>query len=94
MSLYLNKPSKYIVYTIEKFDEDDSFEDDSLEEQIEEINRRNKLRKMRDKRLRQINSEVQGQLEQDQKLQLLNQLQHQQNNQMVRTYEQRTNSLF
>ena len=89
MSLYLNKPIKCIIYTKENFDENDT-----IEEQIEEINKRNKLRKMRDNRLRQINSAVQGQLEQDQKLQLLNQLQHQQNIEMARTYQQRTNSMF
>lgn len=100
MSLYLNKNPKYIIYTIENYDEEDDIdgiydENDLLEDQINEINKRNKIRKMlRDKRLQQINSEVQGQLEQDQKLQLLNQLQHQQNIQMLRTYQQRTNTML
>jgi hypothetical protein len=101
MSLYLNKTPKYIIYTIEKYDEEEEDEDgiydenDLLEDQIKEINKKNKIRKMlRDKRLQKLNAEVQGQLEQDQKLQLLNQLQHQQNIQMLRTYQQRTNTML
>ncbi len=102
MYLYLNKKPKYIIYTIENFDEEDEVDEDGiydendlLEDQVKTIKRRNKLRKMnRDLRLRQINAEVQGQLEQDQKLQLLNQLQHQQNIQMLRTYQQRTNTMY
>ena len=99
MSLYLNKTPKYIIYTIENYDEEEDEdgiydENDLLEDQIKEINKRNKIRKMlRDKRLQKLNAEVQGQLEQDQKLQLLNQLQHQQNIQMLRTYQQRTNTM-
>jgi hypothetical protein len=102
MSLYLNKKPKYIIYTIENYEEDEDEdidgiydENDLLEDQIKEINKKNKIRKMlRDKRLQQINSEIQGQLQQDEKLQLLNQLQHQQNIQMLRTYQQRTNTML
>ena len=103
MSLYLNKTPKYIIYTIENYDEEEEDEEeedgiydenDLLEDQIKEINKRNKIRKMlRDKRLQKLNAEVQGHLEQEQKLQLLNQLQHQQNIQMLRTYQQRTNTM-
>jgi len=100
MSLYLNKKPKYIIYTIENYEEDEDEdgiydENDLLEDQIKEINKKNKIKKMlRDKRLQKLNAEVQGQLEQDQKLQLLNQLQHQQNIQMLRTYQQRTNTML
>jgi len=101
MFLYLEKNPKYIIYTTENFEEEEEEdidgiydENDLLEDQIEIINKRNEMRKInREKRLRQINSQVQGQLEQEQKLQLLNQLQHQQNILMLKTYQQRTNTL-
>ena len=97
MSLYLNKPIKYITYTVEENFEDDNddedyMQDELLDQQNIDIKRLKMLKKLRDTRLKLFNDEVQGQVEEDKNFQLLNQLQHQQNIQMLRTYQQRTNS--